>query len=131
MNYNTSLYSNLEMKRMKYNFKLNSRKGFLTNVDLTMELNRKFRDIQDEYMRTEYALLLLSVDDEFRTLGQLRKMSNPFIDTIGTDAHTTFLLYMEELGFVESRKEDTRHRSYRRITRKELSLRKLKSSMEE
>ena len=116
---------------MKYNFKLNSRKGFLSNVDLTMELNRKFRDIQDEYMKTEYALLLLSIDDEFRTLGQLRKMSNPFIDTIGTDAHTTFLLYMEELGFVESRKEDTRHRSYRRITRKELSLRKLKSSMEE
>lgn len=119
------------MKRMKYDFKLISRKGFLNNVELTIELNRKFREIQNEYMKTEYALLLLSIDDEFRTLGKIRKMCHPAIDNIGTDAHTAFLMYMEEMGYIESRKENNRHRSYRRITRKELSLRKLKSTMEE
>tara|TARA_R110002020_G_scaffold117476_6_gene268583 strand:- start:2940 stop:3290 length:351 start_codon:yes stop_codon:yes gene_type:complete len=116
---------------MKYNLNLNSRKGFLSNADLTIEVNRKFREVKNEYMKTEYALLLLSIDDEFRTLGQLRKMANPFIDSVGTDAHTTFLLYLEELGYIESQKNNTRHRSYRRVTRKELSLRKLKSTMEE
>ncbi len=106
---------------MKYNFKLGDRKGFLTRVDMTLDIIKTFRDIEKEYMKTNYAIILLALDSEFRTLSQLRRISHPDVMEITSDSITTFLIELESMGLIESKRDGSKHRVYRRLTRKDIN----------
>ena len=93
---------------MKYDFALGDRKGFLSRVELQLDLTKVFHNLENEFMRTDYAVILLALDSEFRTLNVVRLTS---------DKINTFLLELERMGLIESKKEGTKHRLYRRMTR--------------
>tara|TARA_E500000318_G_C3503295_1_gene189244 strand:- start:245 stop:583 length:339 start_codon:yes stop_codon:yes gene_type:complete len=106
---------------MKYNFKIGDKKGFLTRVDMTLAVTKIFRDIEKEFMKTKYAIILLALDSEFRTLSQLRRMAHPDVMDITSDSITTFLIELESMGLIESKRDGSKHRVYRRLTRKDIN----------
>ncbi len=66
-------------------------------------------------------LFFLALDNEFRTLSQLRRMAHPDVMEITSDAITTFLIELESMGLIESKRDGTKHRVYRRLTRKDIN----------
>lgn len=102
---------------MKYNFNLGDRKGFLSRVELQLDLTKVFHNLENEFMRTDYAIILLALDDEFRSLKELRRIAHPDVMKLTVDRLHNFLIELEELGWVESIRNGTKHRLYRRVTR--------------
>ena len=109
---------------MKYDFNLGDRKGFLSRVELQLDLTKVFHNLENEFMRTDYAVILLALDDEFRTLNELRRIAHPDVMKLTSDRINTFLIELEEKGFIESKKEGTKHRLYRRMTRIDINNKK-------
>ena len=102
---------------MKYNFNLGDRKGFLSRVELQLDLTKVFHNLENEFMRTDYAVILLALDSEFRTLNELRRLAHPDVVKLTSDKINTFLIELERIGLIESKREGTKHRLYRRMTR--------------
>ena len=89
---------------MKYNFNLGDRKGFLSRVELQLDLTKVFHNLENEFMRTDYAVVLLALDDEFRTLNELRRLAHPDVVKLTSDKINTFLIELERIGLIESKK---------------------------
>jgi DNA-binding transcriptional ArsR family regulator len=109
---------------MKYDLNLGDRKGFLSRVELQLDLTKVFHNLENEFMRTDYAVILLALDDEFRTLNELRRIAHPDVMKLTSDRINTFLIELEEMGLIESKREGTKHRLYRRMTRIDISNKK-------
>ena len=109
---------------MKYNFNLGDKKGFLSRVELQLDLTKVFHNLENEFMRTDYAVILLALDSEFRTLNELRRLAHPDVVKLTSDTMNKFLLELERMGLIESKKEGTKHRLYRRMTRIDINHKK-------
>ena len=90
--------------------------GFITSVDVTIDMSWKQGGFNKQYMITDYALILLAIDDRWKSIRQIRKEIQEPASLLEYAKVKGFIEQAAKNGWIESKKEGSKHNSYRRVT---------------
>lgn len=89
--------------------------GFITSIDVTIDMSWKQAGFDKQYMVTDFALILLAIDDRWKSIRQIRKELKGPASRLEFSKVKGFIEYAAKLGWIESQKEGSKHIHYRRI----------------
>ncbi len=114
------------MVKREKSINVNTQRGILSSVEHIVTETTTIAKWKDKFIETDFALLLLALDDSFRTLRELKAIAHPDVSLLNMDKMHGFLKYFELKGWIEVDKDSGKHKRYKRINRVDESLSKFK-----
>lgn len=100
----------ISRKQIEYNEKL----GYLTTMNITIDNIVKLGSLEKKYMNTDYAVILLAIDDQWRNLRELIRISHSDISNLEYSKIHSFLGELCVKGWLVKFKEGKKDYYYRR-----------------
>ena len=90
------------------------RSGFITTCSVVVDMSFTKGNFEKQYMITDYAGILLAIDDKWKTLRQIRKQLVEDSQMIVSSQVKSFITECVNRGWIEKEKTDSKHVRYRR-----------------
>ena len=90
--------------------------GFITSLDVTIDMSWRQAGFDRQYMITDFALVLLAIDDRWKSIRQIRKELQEPASLLEYSKVKGFIEQAARNGWIECKKEGNKHNSYRRVT---------------
>jgi|GEM_PF-6575794 len=90
--------------------------GFVSAINVTLDMSWKQGGFNKQYMLTDFALVLLAIDDRWKSIRQIRKELQAPASMLENAKVKGFVQHAAKKGWIESKKDGLKHTSYRRVT---------------
>ena len=89
--------------------------GFITSIDVSIDMSWKQAGFNRQYMLTDFALILLAIDDRWKSIRQIRKELREPASMLEHAKIKGFVEQAAKNGLIETKKDGAKHTAYRRV----------------
>lgn len=92
----------------------NEKTGYLTTLSINLENTVKLNSLNKQYMNTDYAIILLAIDDTWRNFAEIKRICHSDISVLSPAKIHSFLTELCVRGWIIKYKEGKKDYYYRR-----------------
>lgn len=90
--------------------------GFISSIDVSIDMSWKQAGFNKQYLLTDFALVLLAIDDRWKSIRQIRKELKEPASMLEYAKVKGFVEAAAKHGWIETKKDGLKHTAYRRVT---------------